>query len=123
MVGLAATSGLSLGTSTFEDVIIKTFGFPTGLNEQEPDASVRVTSYPNPFRDQATIDIRLDKPMDVLINVYNVTGMKISELCNERMYPGSHKISFDATGLESGVYYFRVVTPEKTISERMLLLR
>jgi len=123
MIGLAATSGLALGTSTFEDVTIKTFGFPTGLNEQELNESVRVTSYPNPFRDQATIDINLDKPMDVLVNVYNVTGVKISELCNERMYPGSHKISFDASGLESGVYYFRVVTPEKTISERMLLLR
>ena len=65
--------------------------------------------------------------------MYHVLGREVATLVNENLAPGSYEVTFsaeggstsggDATGLASGVYYYRLTAGEFTASRRMMLLR
>lgn len=62
-------------------------------------------NYPNPFNPSTTIEYTLDQENKVSIVVYDLLGRKIKELFNGRKLAGRHKVTFNALGLSSGVYF------------------
>lgn len=63
-------------------------------------------NYPNPFNPTTEIDYALPYNSLVSLKVYNSLGQEISTLVNETKQAGSYKVSFNAAGLPSGVYYY-----------------
>jgi hypothetical protein len=61
-------------------------------------------NYPNPFNAQTNIDINLDKDSRVELNVFDITGAKVTALVDGMMEAGSHSITWDAAEVSSGVY-------------------
>jgi hypothetical protein len=59
----------------------------------------------------------------VTLKVYDVLGHEVATLVNEVLLPGSYEVTFDAAGLASGVYIYRLTAGEFTASRRMMLLR
>jgi hypothetical protein len=55
--------------------------------------------------------------------VYDVLGREVRTLVNENLQPGSYEVTFDATGLASGVYLYRLRAGEFAQTKCMLLLR
>jgi hypothetical protein len=87
-------------------------------------------NYPNPFNPITTISWRLADDSKVNLSVYNSSGQKIAQLVDEEQSTGHHKAEFNAEGLASGVYFYRLtVTPRtshtevKVFSKKMLLLK
>ena len=80
-------------------------------------------NYPNPFNPSTNISFNLPASSQVRLSVYNMLGQKVSELINGRMTSGSHTIKFDASGLASGIYLYRLETPQSTLTRRMLLIK
>lgn len=67
-------------------------------------------SYPNPFNPTTNIGYELPQSSNVRIDVFNIVGQRVSTLVNERQSSGYHEVRFDASGLASGVYLYRLST-------------
>ena len=80
-------------------------------------------NYPNPFNPTTRINFSVPKNSHVTLNVYNITGQLVKQLVNSDMSIGNHTIDFDATHLASGIYFYRIITPEFTATKKMVLVR
>jgi hypothetical protein len=65
-------------------------------------------NYPNPFNPSTVISYQLPVNSQVELSIYNLLGQKISTLVSEKQSAGIHKINWDASGLVSGVYLYRL---------------
>jgi hypothetical protein len=95
-----------------------------------PQSVVLYPAYPNPFNPMTTITFDLPYTAHVSIKVFNVLGQEVVVLADEVRNVGSHRIHFNAAGLASGVYFYRLdvvaldgVTGRKIATGRVLLLK
>lgn len=80
-------------------------------------------NYPNPFNPTTRIRYQVSGVSDVKITVYDLLGREVAVLVNERKAPGSYEVPFNAEGLSSGVYVYRMTTESFAECRKMLLLR
>ena len=80
-------------------------------------------NYPNPFNPTTTIDYQLPRPEQVELAVFNVKGELVRLLARGLQTAGIHQVNFNAGGLASGVYVYRLTAGEFVISRKMMLLR
>jgi dienelactone hydrolase len=81
-------------------------------------------NYPNPFNPSTTIEFALTKPGWVTLKIYNILGQEVAELVSENLGAGSYKYNWDASGLASGVYYYRIEADKGFVqTKKMLLIR
>jgi predicted GH43/DUF377 family glycosyl hydrolase len=80
-------------------------------------------NYPNPFNPATTINFQVPKTSDVDLSIYNVLGQKIVKLVSERLKAGAYQVTWDASEVASGVYYYKLVTKSFTDTKKMILLK
>jgi hypothetical protein len=80
-------------------------------------------NYPNPFNSSTIITFSLSEPQPVRLTIYNLLGRKVQTLLDEYYRAGSHQITFDASDLASGIYFYRLQAGESVESRPMLLLK
>jgi hypothetical protein len=80
-------------------------------------------NYPNPFNAQTTIRFELLKSEHVLLDIYNVLGMRVTSLVDERLEAGNHTFRFKAEKLPSGVYFYRLKSGTFEKINKMLLVK
>ncbi|GEM_PF-5343307 len=81
-------------------------------------------NYPNPFNPSTLITYELPIANDVKLVVYNTLGQKVRTLVNQRQQAGRYSVTFDATGLASGVYWYRLSTGDGHVQiKKMILIR
>ena len=81
-------------------------------------------NYPNPFNPTTTIQFSLATAQNVTLEVYNMLGQKVATLVqNQPMTAGVHTQSFDASSFASGMYIYKLYTPEFSQSRRMMLIK
>lgn len=99
--------------------------FVTGVNNKAPVVNSYELSqnYPNPFNPTTTIRYSIMKPGLVTLTVYDILGRKVTTLINTYQAAGSHSISFDASRLASGVYFYRIEAGNFNSVKKMLLLK
>jgi hypothetical protein len=73
-----------------------------------PSEFVLEQNYPNPFNPATTIRYELSKTSSVRLSVYDIIGREVAVLVNERKKAGSYGVNFNATGLSSGAYFYRI---------------
>jgi hypothetical protein len=80
-------------------------------------------NYPNPFNPTTSVTYRLPAASDVRLVVYDILGREVSVLVNERKNAGSYEVKFDAPGLSSGVYFYRLQAGDFVQTHKMLFVR
>jgi hypothetical protein len=80
-------------------------------------------NYPNPFNPTTTIVYSLPVSGNVKISVMNILGETVSELVNDYMRDGIHRLNFNASNLSSGVYFYTIKFGNKLLSKKMLLIK
>lgn len=85
-------------------------------------------NYPNPFNPMTQFSLDLVDETHVSFVIYNVTEQKVRTLVNQTMPAGSHTLTWDGTNengqtLTSGVYFYRVIAGDKTVTKKMTLLK
>ncbi|MEN8191851.1 MAG: Ig-like domain-containing protein [Bacteroidota bacterium] len=120
--GLGSTDNYFLGDSVKISFTTKTI---TSISEIEttPDNFELITCYPNPFNPSTTIQYHLNESSDVLIKIYDIIGNEVTTLLNEFVNAGTHKISFNANNLPSGVYFSQIITKNERKSIKLLLTK
>jgi len=89
----------------------------------KPDRVLLHQNYPNPFNPSTRIRYSLPKPAHVTVEVYDITGRHVETLVDRPMPAGEHATDFDAGGLSSGIYVYRISTSGQTLTRRMTLIR
>ncbi len=80
-------------------------------------------NYPNPFNPETTIKFHLAEFGFISLKVFDVLGREVSTLMSEEKRAGEYKISFNASALPSGVYFYQLRKDNHIKSKKMLLLR
>ncbi len=80
-------------------------------------------NYPNPFNPSTTMRYGLPHKSQVSLMVYNNLGQLVSQLVSGEQEAGYHEVRFDASGLSSGVYFYRLVAENFVQTRKLLLLR
>lgn len=88
-----------------------------------PTRFVLEQNYPNPFNPFTTIRYGLPQKSSVRLTVYNLLGQEVATLVNEEKNAGYHEVTFDGSGLASGVYIYRLTAGSFVQSRKLLLLR
>jgi endoglucanase len=91
--------------------------------EEIPSQIELEQNYPNPFNPSTKISYSLSDPAQTKITIHDLVGKEISVLVDKFMTAGNHQVTFNATGLASGIYVYRLATDEHTITKKMLVLK
>jgi hypothetical protein len=80
-------------------------------------------NFPNPFNPSTVVSSQYSVVSDVSIKIFDLLGREVATLVNERRAPGRYHDTFNATGLASGVYIYRLTAGSLTQSRKMVLMR
>ncbi|MDA3884570.1 MAG: right-handed parallel beta-helix repeat-containing protein [Candidatus Delongbacteria bacterium] len=80
-------------------------------------------NYPNPFNPSTNIRFYISKTDKVELFLYNVAGQLVKKILDKELKAGNHNILFEASDLNSGMYYYTLKTGDMKISKKMLLLK
>ncbi len=81
-------------------------------------------NYPNPFNPVTTISYDLSSKEVVTLNVFNVRGEHVATLVHQQAQsPGSYSVTFDASDLSSGIYFYQLQTSSQVFTQKMTLVR
>ncbi len=112
----------------FKDELV-IVGDLTGVEEPEqPQTSQPIEfrleqNYPNPFNPETTISYSLPQSTTVKLTVYDLNGRIVAVLVNERQGLGKYRLRWNAGNSPAGVYLYRLVTENFTITKKMTLTR
>jgi len=99
---------------------------PTAVSAELDELPVQLAlrqNYPNPFNPSTSITFELNNPQHVTLNVYDIQGQYITTLLDGERAAGQHHVTFDAGDLASGMYLYRLETPQRTITRAMTLIK
>ena len=100
--------------------------FPvTGINENQMHAQHfnLYQNYPNPFNPATLIQYELSHSDKVLLKIYDILGNEIRTLVNEDQSAGKHSITFKASGVSSGMYFYTLQSGGTTMTKKMILVK
>jgi len=80
-------------------------------------------NYPNPFNATTVIEYALPIESHVKLQVYNIRGQEVATLVNSKQQAGYRSVVWDASGVSSGLYFYRLTAGSKVFSDRMTLLK
>ncbi len=80
-------------------------------------------AYPNPFNPRTAISYQLPADSHVMLRVYDLAGRMVAELVNGMRDAGIHQVTWDASGLPSGLYFCRIEAGSFTAVAKMMLIK
>jgi hypothetical protein len=98
----------------------------TGIEKEiwaMPNVILLAQNYPNPFNAQTAIEFSLNRSQFVRLTIYDLLGQEVATLIDGFMEAGNHTITFDASSLTSGVYFYRLRARDAIETRRMVLLK
>lgn len=80
-------------------------------------------NYPNPFNAQTVVRYELPEGTHVRLDVYDLHGRSVATLVDAKVAAGTHRVVFDARGLASGVYFYRIQAGANVATRKLIYLR
>jgi hypothetical protein len=93
------------------------------VSSEIPEGFELKQNYPNPFNPSTNFGFRIANFGPVTLKVYDINGQEVRTLVNKSLAAGSYSVTFDGTGLTSGVYFYTLQTGEFKETKKMLLLK
>ncbi len=80
-------------------------------------------NYPNPFNPSTTIEFSIPQQTNVTLSIFSLSGQLVRTLLNKDLSAGKYSVSFNASGLASGAYIYRLKTDKLTLTKKMIFLK
>jgi photosystem II stability/assembly factor-like uncharacterized protein len=93
------------------------------ITNEVPDKFELNQNYPNPFNPVTKISFSIPSNEYVKLQVFDDNGRLVSELVNENLEPGKYETTFNASGLSSGIYFYRMIIGNFIKTKKMTLLK
>lgn len=95
----------------------------TVISAEVPEVFSLKQNYPNPFNPETKIVYSVPKLSNVKLAVFDAAGRELASLVNQWQNPGTYEVSFDASELSSGLYFYKITADEFTDTKRMILVK
>jgi hypothetical protein len=101
---------------------------PVGVNDQTGNSVVPSTfhleqNFPNPFNAKTAINYQLPHPSRVRLEVFDLLGRKVVTLVDGRQKAGYWSVSWEASKVSSGIYFYKLTCGDFTEVRRMTVLK
>ncbi len=103
-----------------------TFDLATAIGDEPeviPTSFELEQNYPNPFNPSTVIQYGLPRESQVTLDVYNIVGELVARLVDERQPAGRHRVTFNALGLSTGLYVYRLSAGASSFTNKMMLVK
>jgi hypothetical protein len=121
--GLARSSNTQVVSGFLGYVFAQSTAVSVSNNEGIPAAYNLDQNYPNPFNPTTVVSCQLPVAVEVRLVVYDLLGREVTVLVDQWKNPGKYTFVFDAKGLASGMYIYRMTAGEYVAAKKMMLLR
>ena len=124
-------NGVTYGDTTLTGINIVSNEIPSSFSLSQ--------NYPNPFNPSTKIQFTVPRSLSrydrerrqgryngvglVVLKIYDVAGREIKTLVNEVLQPGIYEVTFDGTGMNSGVYFYQLTAGNFKETKRMMLIK
>jgi hypothetical protein len=89
----------------------------------QPESFELQQNYPNPFNPETTIRFELSQSGFVTLKIFDVLGREVAILMNETKQPGIYAVRWNAKGMPSGVYFYKLTTGHLVLQRTMVLIK
>lgn len=96
---------------------------PSVIEQIRVNTDELLKNYPNPFNEITTITYSVPERGDISLAVYNSLGKEVATLVNETKERGTYKVPFNASDLNSNLYFCRLKMNDKVVTRKMILLK
>jgi hypothetical protein len=102
------------------------------IDEEIPENYSMSQNYPNPFNPSTKIKFSVPSWEGygfsrgvglVTLKIYDIIGREVQTLVNEALQPGTYEVTFDGTGLNSGVYFYQLTAGDYSETKKMVLVK
>ena len=126
--GSFAANVLMINNTAVSPFFVRLYGngVTLGVNGGETEMPVDyelVQNHPNPFNPTTKIEFSIPQAGNVELAVYNVLGSEVARLVDGAMERGRHSVTFDASHLGSGIYFYRLTAGEFSQMKKMVLMK
>jgi len=107
-------------------VLNNVFGSLTGIKKSDdltPGNYSLQQNYPNPFNPSTTIKYSVPQRAWISLKIYDITGREVQNVVNEQMNAGNYEVTFNASKLASGVYFYSLRSNNFVSTKKMLLIK
>lgn len=128
VTNMLTSTSVVIGPGKHKNIIIIKIG-AMGTNEVQlyngnlPSTYILAQNYPNPFNPSTEIRFSIPEGNDISLKVYNLLGQEVATLVNEFKTAGDYRLSFDASGLSSGMYFYRLQSAGHSVARMMSLVK
>lgn len=110
------------------DELILLREIPVSIEERDSEIPSQITlyqNYPNPFNPSTVIRFELTQTAQVSLKIYDALGSLVQTLVSEKAHPaGEYRYTWNADfHISSGVYFYRLVTGQETLTKKMILIK
>jgi len=93
------------------------------ISSEIPESFSLNQNYPNPFNPVTVINYELRVSGFVMLKVFDISGREVSALVNEKQNAGTYSVTFDASNLSSGTYFYRLTKGDFSETKKMILTK
>lgn len=97
-------------------------GIPSNGNHTPRDFAL-FQNYPNPFNQSSIINYQLTLTSRVSLTIYDIVGRNLTVLVDEWQSAGNYSVRFDAAGLSSGIYFYRLAAGNLSLTKKLIVLK
>ena len=98
----------------------------TGTDDEIPVVANKYSldqNFPNPFNPETTLEYTLQNSGEVSLIIYNLLGQEMTRLVNEVQKAGNHQVTWNASNVASGIYFYRLQAGDFVQTRKMVLLK
>jgi hypothetical protein len=119
-----ANTGIAVGEGG--TILRTTNGGVTGIEDNDtftqPTDFVLEQNFPNPFNPSTTFQFSIPSSQFTVLKVYDLIGREVATLVDEQKPAGSHSVRWEASGIASGVYLYKLQSGWFVQTKKLLLL-
>jgi hypothetical protein len=93
------------------------------ISNNVPDKYLLYQNYPNPFNPSTNIKYQITDNNFVTLKVFDILGKEVATLVNENLKAGEYEVTFNGSGLPSGIYFYKLNTENFFETKRMILIK
>jgi hypothetical protein len=120
LTNLSVIYGAAMAGRLFGDTTITSVYTPEEVGRED---FLLKQNYPNPFNPSTTISYDLPTRSHVTLKIFNLLGQEVATLVNGEVEAGRHQMQWNARGLSSGVYFYRLQAGKFVETRKLILLR
>ncbi len=124
--GNVFVAGYAYNNANIDGVIVKysqTLSGISPVNSEIPEKFSLSQNYPNPFNPMTNVKFQMPNDAFVRLIVYDIQGKEAAVLVNEKLEAGTYSVNFNAAGLSSGIYFYKLITAGYTETRKMILVK